>query len=162
MRLLSKGKRCLVVIRVRGVSDVSGDISETLKYLALNKPNHATIIDDRPSYLGMLKKVQNHVTWGEISFENLLELIRKWGRLKGDKRLTDEYAQKLNYGSLEELVKAIYECKIDFRSLPDIKPVFRLHPPSKGYKGGVKKSYRAGGSLGYRGEAINELLKRMI
>jgi large subunit ribosomal protein L30 len=37
-----------------------------------------------------------------------------------------------------------------------------LHPPTKGFKGKIKKSYSAGGELGYRGEKINELIKRMV
>jgi large subunit ribosomal protein L30 len=40
--------------------------------------------------------------------------------------------------------------------------VFRLHPPSKGFKGKIKRGYGSGGELGYRGEKINELLRRML
>ncbi|HNR25150.1 MAG TPA: 50S ribosomal protein L30, partial [Methanobacteriaceae archaeon] len=42
-----------------------------------------------------------------------------------------------------------------------LKPVFRLHPPRKGYKD-IKKAFNEGGTLGYRGEDINHLLKRMV
>jgi len=48
------------------------------------------------------------------------------------------------------------------KDLPGVKPVFRLHPPRKGFKGSIKKSYRAGGEAGYRGEAINDLIRRMV
>jgi large subunit ribosomal protein L30 len=41
------------------------------------------------------------------------------------------------------------------------KPIFRLHPPVKGYEGN-KRSYKNGGALGYRGEAINALIARML
>ncbi len=157
-----KGEKCLVAIRIRGVSDVPKEMEDTLKFLHLTKPNHAVIIDDRPSYSGMLQKVQNLITWGEISYENLLNLIKKWGRLKGDKRLTEEYAKKAGYESIEKMVEAIYKCEIEYKDLPDIKPVFRLHPPRKGFKGKIKKSFKAGGASGYRGEAINKLLERMI
>ena len=43
-----------------------------------------------------------------------------------------------------------------------IKPLFRLRPPSKGFKGKVKKSFAAGGEAGYRGHSINDLLERMM
>jgi large subunit ribosomal protein L30 len=36
-----------------------------------------------------------------------------------------------------------------------------MHPPKKGFKRTVKRPYRDRGELGYRGEAINELIKRM-
>ena len=42
----------------------------------------------------------------------------------------------------------------------EIKSVFRLNPPSKGFKS-TKRHY-PDGSLGYRGEEINKLLSRMI
>jgi len=33
-----------------------------------------------------------------------------------------------------------------------MQPVFKLHPPTKGFKGKIKKGYSMGGELGYRGE----------
>ncbi len=110
----------------------------------------------------MLQKVKNCVTWGEISGENVKLLLKKRGRLIGNKKLTDEYAKELGYKSLDNLAEATYKMEADFSLLPKMKPVFRLHPPKKGFKGKVKRSYAAGGVTGYRGEAINDLIKRMI
>jgi len=152
----------LVVIRVRGVSDIFREINETLDMLHLKRNCHAALIDNRPSYQGMLKKAQNYATWGEISKENILSLLRKRGRLAGNKKLADQYAQEVGYKSLEDLAEAIFQTKVEYNRLPKIKPVFRLHPPSKGFKGGVKRSYGAGGVVGYRGETINTLLEKMI
>ena len=157
-----KGEKCLAVIRIRGVSDIFHEIEETLRMLHLVRVFHATLIDDRPSYIGMLRKTQNYVTWGEVSKEMIALLLKKRGRLVGNKKITDEYVQRIGYKSIDELAEAIYNLKIEFHKLPDIKPVFRLHPPRKGFKGGVKKSYIAGGATGYRGQAINELIKRMV
>ncbi|MEM2876244.1 MAG: 50S ribosomal protein L30 [Candidatus Bathyarchaeia archaeon] len=159
---MENGRRCLIAVRVRGTCNVSREVEDTLNSLCLLRPNHAVIIDDRASYIGMLKKVQNQITWGEISYENLLNLIKKWGRVSGGRKITDEYAQKTGHSSLEDLAEAIFKCEVEYKSLPDVKPVFRLHPPRKGFKGKIKKSFQMGGALGYRGEAINELLKRMI
>ncbi len=40
---------------------------------------------------------------------------------------------------------------------------FRLNPPSKGYgRKGIKIAFSQGGALGYRGEKINDLVKRML
>jgi large subunit ribosomal protein L30 len=110
----------------------------------------------------MLKRVQSYVTWGEVSKEMVALMLQKRGRLLGNKKLTDEYAQKVGYKSLSELAEAVASCKVEFQKLPDTQPVFRLHPPSKGFKGKTKKGYRSGGEAGYRGEAINQLIKRMI
>lgn len=159
---MEKGSRCLAVIRIRGEINVRRDIEDTLKMLNLTRSCHATLIDDRPSYMGMLQKVQNHATWGEVSRDVIAMLLKEKGMLVGNKRITDEYAKRLGFGSIDELADAIYNLKVEFSKLPDIKPVFRLHPPSGGYKNSVKKSWRSGGVAGYRGEAINDLLKRMI
>lgn len=155
-------KKCLAVIRVRGVSDIHREIKETMNMLRLQRNCHATLLDDRPAYLGMLQKAQNYLTWGEISKETLTLLLTKRGRLVGNRKLTDEYAQKIGRKSLNELAEALVRGELEFRSLPNVKPVFRLHPPSKGFKGKVKRSYASEGVTGYRGGAINRLLEKMI
>jgi len=159
---MEERKKCLAVVRVRGVSDIFREIKENLQMLHLHRNCHATLIDDRPSYLGMLRKAQNYVTWGEVSQENIALLLKKRGRLVGNKKLTDQYAQEIGYESLDALAEAIYKLQVEYGRLPNIKPVFRLHPPKRGYKGKVKRSYAAGGVTGYRGEAINNLIKRML
>jgi len=157
-----KPKKCLAVVRIRGVSDIYREIKETMNMLHLRKNCQATLIDDRPSYLGMLQKAQSYLTWGEVSKETLTYLLQKRGRLVGNRKLTDDYAQKVGKKSLDELAEALYRGEMEFQSLPNIKPIFRLHPPSRGYKGKVKRSYASGGAAGYRGETINSLLEKMI
>jgi large subunit ribosomal protein L30 len=119
-------------------------------------------MDDRPSNVGMLRKVRNYITWGGISGENVALLIRERGRLVGDQKLTDHYAKEIGYKSLDDLMGAICKSQVNYNELPKVKPVFRLHPPKKGFKGKIKKSYAADGVTGYRGDAINDLIKRMM
>jgi large subunit ribosomal protein L30 len=135
---------------------------ETLQMLHLTRNNYAVLIDDRPSYLGMLKAARDYITYGEASKELVAMMIREKGRLEGDKKLTDEYAQKAGFSSLDDLTEATQTCRFEYWKLPSIQPVFRLHPPSKGFKGKIKRGYGSGGELGYRGEKINELLRRML
>ena len=158
---MAEKSKCLAVVRVRGTGDASPQIEKTLEILHLNRNCHITLVDNRSSFLGMLKKARNFVTWGEITKENILLLLKKYGKIVGNKKLDDEYAPKIGYKTLEELAEALYKLEVEFRRLPDIKPVFRAHPPKKGYKGKVKKSYVAGGVTGYRGEAINKLVESM-
>jgi large subunit ribosomal protein L30 len=130
--------------------------------LHLTRNNYAVLIDDRASFLGMLKTAQNFITWGEAAKEIVYTLISNKGRLVGNKKLTDEYSQSLGFKSLLELAEAIFNCRIEYWKLTNVQPVFKLHPPSKGFKGKIKKSYSMGGELGYRGERINDLLERMV
>jgi len=130
--------------------------------LHLGRSNHAVLVESSPSMIGMLRRVQSYVTWGEVSDGLIASLLKKRGRLAGDTELTDEYAQKIGYESINELASALASCKVVYRNLPGIQPLFKLRPPKKGFKGKIKKSFRAGGEAGYRGEAISELATRMI
>jgi len=159
---MEKGQKCLAAVRIRGTVNVRKEVEDTLRMLNLQRNCHATLIDDRPSFLGMLRKAQDIITWGEVSKETISILLKKRGRTVGDKPLTDDYARKIGYSSLDDLADAIYNLKVTFKDLPRVKPVFRLHPPRKGFKRSIKKSYRAGGEAGYRGEDINDLIRRMV
>ena len=155
-------RKCIITVRIRGTVRASRQVRETLQMLRLTRNNYSVLIDNRSSFLGMLKTAQNFMTWGEASEEVVKMLIKERGRLAGNKKLTNEYAQKVGYNSLEELGEAIFNCQVEYWKLPNIQPVFRLHPPTKGFKGKVKKGYGMGGELGDRGEKINELINRMV
>ena len=154
--------KCLVVVRIRGVVSAQRETRETLQFLHLLHTNHAVLIDSRPAYKGMLQRINSYITYGEPTKETVAIMLQKRARLAGDKKLTDEYIQKIGYKSIDDLAEAIVSCKVQFQKLPGIEPRFKLHPPSKGYKGKTKKGFKAGGEAGYRGEAINELVKRMV
>jgi large subunit ribosomal protein L30 len=154
-------RKCFAVVKVRGTISAQREARETLELLRLAKTNNAVLIDNRPSYMGMLYRVQNYVTWGEVSKETVALMLTKRGRLAGGKKLTDEALETLGYKSIDALADAIASCKVEFQKLPNVQPVFKLHPPKKGFKGKTKKSFAAGGEAGYRGEKISELIKRM-
>ncbi|MEM2119232.1 MAG: 50S ribosomal protein L30 [Candidatus Bathyarchaeia archaeon] len=154
-------RKPLVAVRIRGVVSARAEVRETLKMLHLTRNNHAVLIDDRPSFLGMLKAAQNYITWGEVSEETLKILLNKRARLAGNKKLSEEYLKKIGYESVDKLAEAVYKGAVEYWKLPNIQPVFKLHPPSKGFKKSIKKGYKYYGELGYRGEKINELIKRM-
>lgn len=149
------------VIRIRGIIGVRKDIQETLRHLRLVRKFHCVLVPNDETHVGMLKKAKDYITWGEIDLDTLEELLRKRGRLIGDKPITDEYAQKIGYKDVRDLAKAILDGKIKYKELPDIKPVFRLTPPRGGFKS-TKHPFKVGGDLGYRGTAINDLLRRMM
>jgi large subunit ribosomal protein L30 len=152
----------IAVVRVRGSVNVKSDILDTLKMLRLNRVNHCVIIPESKEYMGMVRKVKDYVTWGEIKPEVLAKMIINRGKLVGDKKITDKYLQsRSGFKSIMSFSKAVSAGEARYQDIKDIKPVIRLHPPRKGYEG-VKRSFRAGGALGYRGDAINELIDRMI
>ncbi|AVB76797.1 50S ribosomal protein L30 [Methanococcus maripaludis] len=150
------------VVRVRGSVGVRGDIADTMKMLRLHRVNHCVIIPDTEHYTGMIKKVKDYVTYGEIDKDTLVALILKRGRLPGNKRLSEELVKELTELPVEELAEKVIAGEIKIKDTP-IKPVFRLHPPRKGYdRAGVKKGFSIGGALGYRSGKINDLLNKMM
>ena len=150
------------IIRVRGIVNVNPDIKRTLKLLRLTKVNHCTLLEENKVYKGMLQKVKDYTTWGEIDKEILPKLMESRGMLVGDKQITEEYIKSAtSYNTFEKLSQAILDNKFKYKEIPDVKPLFRLSPPKKGYEG-IKRSFKNGGALGYRGKEINKLIGRMI
>lgn len=153
------------VVRVRGTVRVIPDIKKTLSLLALNNCNHCVLVDENVNMKGMLNIAKDYVTWGEIDAPTLGSLLRHRARAEGDMPVTPEMLKKVGYDSFDSLAQAILAKKADFAEIERrlrMKHVLRLHPPAKGYKGGIKRSFRAGGSLGYRGAGINGLLGQML
>lgn len=149
----------LAVIRIRGSVGVRRTIRSTLEMLNLTRVNHCVVVPDTPSYKGMLQTAKDYITWGEIDEATLTQMLEMRGRITSSVKLTPDKVREMNYGSHAELAKAILSGEVKIKDI--MKPVFRLHPPRKGY-GAIKKPYIIGGALGYRGKAINELIRRML
>ncbi len=145
----------MAVIRIRGNVGVREPIERTMQLLKLKKVNNCVIVPYNKYYKGMLQKIKDYATFGEISKDVFEKLLFKWGRIEGDKKVTPEYLKEKGI-----TVDDLYSLKVKFKDV-GIKQPFRLHPPRKGYKS-IKRPFTMKGDLGYRGEKINELLERMI
>ena len=153
------------VIRVRGAPGMKRKIQDTLKMLRMHKVNHGVLLWGDKSGTGMLTKCKDYIAYGEIEEKTLVRLLRVRGRIEGNIPLTDEHVKNLTeYGNIKELAKALLIGEIKYREkdIYKIKPVFRMHPPQKGFRGSIKKHYNEGGTLGYVQKYINELVKKMI
>jgi len=123
----------LAIIRIRGLTGIKKDIKDTLNMLNLYRRNYCVIVDKNPTYLGMIKKVNHYISWGEIDSETLKLLEKRREKTKNKEG------------------KEVY------------KKFIRLNSPKKGYgRKGIKVPFSKGGALGYRGKKINELIKRML
>jgi len=161
MNAEQKQIQLLALIRLRGTVNVPSKIKDTLKMLRVERPNYMTLIPKTPEYMGMIKKVKDFVTWGEVSKDTLEFVLRKRGELTGRKKLTDEYIKEnTKYSNISEFASALFDGSATLSDVPQLKRFFRLHPPRKGFKA-IKKGFAEGGDLGYRGTTINELIVRM-
>ena len=143
----------LAVIRIRGLRGIKPRIKTTLVSLGLLKVNNCIIIEDSPSYLGMLQLCKDYVAWGEVSAPTVEKLIAKRGETEG-KKLKDAVKE----GELKDIASKFYSGEKKLEELK-VQKVFRLTPPSKGYKD-TKLKYPRGAS-GKRPD-IDSLLGRMI
>lgn len=151
----------LAVVRIRGTMDQPRKVRHALELLNLTKPNHAVIVPNDETHNGMLQGIKDVVTWGEIDKKTLKALIEKRGRIVGNKKITTPFLKELKFESKTAFITALFDGKADMRRIEGLKPLFRLHPPRKGFKS-VKNPITRGGDLGYRGEEINALLERMM
>ncbi len=151
----------IAAIRVRGRTGIKKEIADTLDMLKLTRINHAVLIEENPSYHGMLQKAKDYITWGEVDPGTVVQLISKRGKLAGNLKVTEDYIKEnTDFSSVEELSKAVIDSNVKLED-SGVKPVFRLHPPRKGYEN-TKKTVKESGSLGYRGNKIGDLIKKMI
>lgn len=109
----------IAAIRIKGSVGARGEVEDTLRMLGMKKKFTLVLLQKSDTIIGMVKKAEHMMAWGEIDSELLKEIKEKYGSEK-----------------------------------------IRLKPPKKGLRS-VKSRYPKG-DLGYRGAAINELIKRMM
>jgi len=150
-----------LVVRVRGSIHSKHEIGETLRFLHLSRPNHATVLPEEPSFRGMLTRVQGYVTWGEVDEATVGLLLASRGRLPDGKPLggADGKAGAPGAPELGALAKSVLAAGLP--RAEGIRPLFRLRAPKGGWRS-TKKPYTLGGALGYRGKAVNELVRKML
>ncbi len=150
------------VLRLRGKGDLRGNVKDTLRMLHLTRQNHCSIVPQDDTFRGMLQLVKDYVTWGEVEPEVLAKLLLRRGRQVGDKPIDDAFVKAHSkYTSIWDLSQAVAKGDATLAAVQQLRPLLRLPPPRKGYRG-IKRGYHDGGDLGYRGKAINDLLQRML
>ena len=149
-----------MVVRVRGSIHSKHEIGETLRFLHLSRPNHATVVPEDPAFRGMLTRVQGYVTWGEADEATVGLLIASRGRTPDGKSVAPPPGgAATGVGDVTALAKSVLAGGLP--RVGAVRPLFRLHPPKGGWRS-TKKPFSLGGALGYRGRAINDLVRKMI
>ena len=156
---MSDRKR-IAIVRVRGRTGIAPDVEETMRLLGLTRVNHCVVTENTPQVRGMLEKCRSYVTWGELDPGTFAELLGRRGRLSGDRRVTEATLKAAGFESIDAFAQKFIGFEAELGSIAELKKVFRLHPPKKGY-GSIKKPYPRG-ALGNRGAEIGELLRRMM
>jgi len=154
-----------LAVRLHGSFAVPESIEKSLRNLRLVRKFNAVLLGNDKAILGMLRHAKDYLTWGEVDAQSIATLIRKRGELQGGAAVTDEFVkEKFKEESLDGLAEALANGRISLRTLwqKGIKPVFRLHPPTGGFKYSTKRAHGTYGELGYRGKEISALISRMM
>ena len=109
--------RKIAVIRIRGSFGVRKEIKDTMNLMRLHNKNHCVVINNLPNYIGMLKKIKDYVTWGEIDEKTFRELLLKRGRITGNKGLTESYIKEKAKLSVDELIMEFFSFKKELKEL---------------------------------------------
>ncbi|MGY5854747.1 MAG: 50S ribosomal protein L30 [Candidatus Thorarchaeota archaeon] len=160
---MSTEEKVILAIRLRGQVSVRPQIEFTMDKLKLGRLHQARVLKMTPSLQGMITKSKDYITWGEITAETAEKLVTKRGRLPGNKRVTNAYVKaNSKYSTIKAFAKALASGEASTADVEGLKPVFRLSPPTKGFKGKRNLPVGMGGVTGYRGTGINELAQKMI
>jgi len=153
--------KAYLVIRIKGQADVPYWANTTLRLLKLEKKYRAIILPVKENTDGMLKKIQQFVSWQEVDLSTTKELLDKKGRRSGYKKITPEDISKAGFKTINELAVSLSEGKISMTKIKPLKPWFALSPPRKGFKRSTKRLYGQKGILGHNKE-LTTLVKRMM
>ena len=153
--------KAYLVIRIKGQADVPHWANTTLNLLKLEKKYRATILPVKENTEGMLKKVQQYISWQEIDISTTKELLDKKGRRSGYKKITSEDISKAGFKTIDELATSLSEGKVSMSKIKPLKPWFALSPPKLGFKRSTKRLYGQKGILGHNKE-LTDLVRRMI
>ena len=149
----------IAIILIRGLVNVPHTLKKTLEFLRIKQKHICVVVDDNEITRGMINKVKDYITYGEIDEKMFKELVLKRGKLLGGNKIDSKF-------DIDKLTKEFFSGKIknkEFISNYNLKAFFRLHPPIKGYeRKGIKMPFAKGGALGNRKEKISILISKML
>lgn len=148
----------IAAIRVRGSPGIDATTENALDRLGLGKVNSCVLFPDNESSRGQLHRVKDFITWGDLDEEGAKTLLNR-ADISTRRSLSDENVEDVTgYGSIDDLAADVATGDVTL-SDAGLRRIVRLHPPRKGYKN-IRRVY-PDGSIGNRGDDVNELIRRM-
>ena len=161
--------KLLIVVRVRGTTDISSPQRIVLNRLGLKKINTAVFLKGTAGNIRLLKKVENYITWGEAGRTLVRELVfrKMYGKVGEERVQIKSNAQVEEHlgGQLICLEDVIEELLTLGKRMDDITAFvypFKLTTPEGTLASRLRKPVEDNGHWGYRGEDINRYVQLMI
>lgn len=97
----------IIIVRIRGKIDLHPDVKKTFKELRLNKKFSCVVVEDKPEVIGMIKKIQDYVAYGNAEEKTLKELLEKRGKT-GEKDIEQVFHLHPPKGGFKKSTKLLY------------------------------------------------------
>ncbi|CAM9100603.1 unnamed protein product, partial [Ectocarpus fasciculatus] len=158
------------VIRIRGIIGVSPKVKKILQLLRLRQINNAVFVRLNAATIKMLRMVEPYIAYGTPNMKSVRELIYKrgFGKVSGQRiPLSSNTVVKTALGHanivcVEDVIHEIFTSGEHFKEASNFLWPFKMNSPRKGFIGKKLNHYNEGGSYGYQGDKINQLIKKMI
>jgi len=157
-----------LVIRIRGINQISPRVKKILQLLRLRQIGNATFVKLNKATNMMLNIAQPFITWGYPNLKTVRELIYKrgYGKVNGqrvalsDNAVIDENVGNIGIQSTEDLIHEIFTVGPNFKRANNFLWTFKLSCPTGGYRR-VTNHFVEGGDFGNREDKINNLVRQM-
>ena len=160
----------IIIVRICGQwVRIPKEIQLILSKLNLKELNNAIILFYNKDNFKMVKLIESYVTWGYINKNTIGDLLRKRGSVTVGNNEPNELENtriedalgKLGIVCIEDIIHELtYESK-NAKDVLNFLGYFKLEANDDGFEK-ANISFEKGGSQGFRGDKINELLKKMI
>merc|ERR1712024_89511 len=158
-----------LVIRIRGINQVSPKVRKVLQLFRLRQINNAVFVKLNKATINMLRICEPYITWGVPNLKSVRELIYKRGFVKKDgcrtaitsNDIIEEKLGKFGIICVEDLIHEIVTVGPNFKYATNFLWPFKLNIPTGGWR---KKTnhFVEGGDFGCREDFINPLLHKMV
>jgi len=117
----------------------------------------------------LIHLIEPYITWGYITKSSISDIIYKRATYYGndntlvplDNNIVENNLGHLNLVCIEDIVHELATCGKQFKEVVNFLGFFLLSPTEE-VKKKIHLKVEKGGSQGFRGDKINELLKKMI
>lgn len=97
----------IIVLRIKGKIDIHPDIKRTFDELKLDRKFACRVLEDKPEVIGMIKKIQDYIAYGEVDEETLKQLMEKRGK-EGKKDVKQTFHLQPPRGGFKKSLKFMW------------------------------------------------------
>merc|ERR1711944_93182 len=158
--------RLALVIRIRGINQVSPKVRKVLQLFRLRQINSAVFVKLNKATLQMLRMAEPMITWGYPNLKTVKELIYKRGHGRvqsrrtplSDNAIIENALGKQGIICMEDLIHEIFTVGPNFKQASNFLWSLKLSAPKGGFEK-VTNHFVEGGDHGNREDQINALIR---